>query len=240
MSAESFIWNVDAQSLSMDEVEFQKKMESARAHLLGLSTNTESQRNQATLDAMENKMGTLRTNRNSDSYLYVSKHQVANQSFEVSIDRDMKEKSIAHGSSTSDLENKGATDLLKDDNLSRHFKEFPFLFARAGDLTVDDVENLLNCYKQLVLRYVALSKGMGIGSESLPASTKQTPAKPETTQEPEDLAETEMNDEKVDIISGRNESSSENLFSGMDITETKKDTDDSAAYSGVAKDEEFR
>nr|XP_010926433.2 vacuolar protein sorting-associated protein 9A [Elaeis guineensis] len=239
LSAESFIWNIDAQSLSMDEVEFEKKMESAREHLLGLSTNTESQRNQTTLDALENKMGSLRANRNSDDSLSVSKHQVANQSFEVSIDRDMKDKSMAHRSSTSDLEKKGATDLLKDDNLSRHFQEYPFLFARAGDLTVDDVESLLNCYKQLVLRYVALSKGMGISNESLPATSEQTPAKAETTGEPEDVAETEMNNERVDIISGSNDSSSENMISGTDGTETKKDPDDSVAHSGVEKDDEF-
>ncbi|XP_026658314.2 vacuolar protein sorting-associated protein 9A isoform X1 [Phoenix dactylifera] len=240
LSAESFIWNIDAQSLSMDEVEFQKEMESARAHLLGLSTNTESQRNQTTLDAMENKIGTLRANRNSDSYLSARKHEVPNQSFEVSIGRDTKDKSIAHRSSMSDLEEKGATDILKDENLSRHFQEYPFLFARAGDLTVDDVENLLNCYKQLVLRYVALSKGMGVGSESLPATSEQTPAKPETTQEPEDVAETEMNDEKVDVLSGKNDDSSENLTSRMDDTETKKDLDDSVAHSDVEKDDEFR
>ena len=61
--------------------------------------------------------------------------------------------------SLSDLENKGASMILKEDKLNAVFGEFPYLFASVGDLTVGDVEDLLNNYKQLVFKYVSLSKG---------------------------------------------------------------------------------
>jgi Rab5 GDP/GTP exchange factor len=37
LSAESFVWNIDGEALSMDEAIFQMKMDAAREHQLGLS-----------------------------------------------------------------------------------------------------------------------------------------------------------------------------------------------------------
>lgn len=47
-------------------------------------------------------------------------------------------------------------------------------------------------------------------------------AKNETIQDPDDVAEAEMTDEKIDAVGGREDSSSENLISGMNGTESKK------------------
>ncbi|KAK1313466.1 Vacuolar protein sorting-associated protein 9A [Acorus calamus] len=50
----------------------------------------------------------------------------------------------------------------------------------AADLTVDDVESLLNSYKQLVLKYVCLSKGMGNSSLSVSESSEKTEPQTDT------------------------------------------------------------
>ncbi|XP_020100697.1 vacuolar protein sorting-associated protein 9A-like [Ananas comosus] len=155
LSAESFIWNIDAQSLSMDEVEFQKQMDSAKDHLLVLSTNSENHRSE-TLDAT------------GDSELK-DENSEASKDLE---NLDGKDKLIMSGPSTEDLEKKGSVELLMDDNVSRYFQDYPFLYAQAGDLTVGDVENLLDNYKQLVLRYVSLSKRASIISET-PSKTDE-------------------------------------------------------------------
>jgi Rab5 GDP/GTP exchange factor len=73
-----------------------------------------------------------------------------------------------------DLENKGATVLFNSDDLNKKIQEYPFLYARAGDLTVADVENLLNSYKKIVLRYDALAQGMGFNPETTHVQSEQT------------------------------------------------------------------
>ncbi|GAB2236100.1 hypothetical protein Droror1_Dr00027835 [Drosera rotundifolia] len=81
--------------------------------------------------------------------------------------------SIKKNVSVSDLEEKGAKMLLKEEQ--NVFQEFPYVFANVGDLTLNDVEDLLNNYKQLVLKYVCLSKGMGLGvapDSHLPQATQ--------------------------------------------------------------------
>ncbi|KAJ8490862.1 hypothetical protein OPV22_012583 [Ensete ventricosum] len=204
LSAESFIWNIDAQALTMDEIEFQKKMESARAHLLGLSTGTEHQQTETNLDAMEER---LKSNRELDNTASVEEHHVPSQSYGINKDVDGKYNPLYNRLSISDLEKKGTTDLLKEENVNKYFQEYPFLFANAGDLTVDDVGSLLNCYKQLVLRCVALSKGMSI--------------------------EMEMKVEDHEEVSREGGSSAEDLISQMEDSESKKVADDSTAEPEV-------
>ncbi|KAK8968966.1 Vacuolar protein sorting-associated protein 9A [Platanthera guangdongensis] len=151
LSVESFLGSINGESLSMDETEFQKKMESARAHLLGLSTNTEENRNKIIESSTVNAPGVSKTQVEEAYAFKESKDIGSSQLFESR-------------PSISDLEKKGAIDLLKDDELIENFKEYPYLYANVGDLTVDDVESLLSCYKKLVLKYVCLSKGMGISA----------------------------------------------------------------------------
>lgn len=71
--------------------------------------------------------------------------------------RELKLKEVL---SVSDLENKGAG-VVVEEKASEKFWNFPFLYSRAADLRVGDVEELLNGYKQLVFKYVCLAKGLG-------------------------------------------------------------------------------
>lgn len=72
---------------------------------------------------------------------------------------ELKLKEVA---SVSDMENKGASMLVTDEKVSEKFESFQYLHTEAGDLTVGDVEDLLNGYKELVFKYVCLAKGMGV------------------------------------------------------------------------------
>ncbi|KVI06894.1 vacuolar protein sorting-associated protein 9A-like isoform X1 [Cynara cardunculus var. scolymus] len=117
LSAESFILSINAESLSMNETEFTKNMESAQL-ISGLSSETQSE-------------------------------TVSNS----------KLKEVP---SVSDLENKGAAVIVAEENVSEKFDNFPYLYSKAEDLTIGNVEELLNGYKQLVFKYVCLAKGLGV------------------------------------------------------------------------------
>lgn len=149
LSVESFISNIDAKALSMDETEFEKNMESARAILSGLSTDLNSQPNQSGQPVNINKEPTA----------------------------PPKSSKVP---SLSDLEDKGAALLVNDKQASQVFRQYPYLFAHVGDLTVNDVEDLLNNYKQLVFKYVCLSKGLG---DSAPSLNSSLPLKSSETQD---------------------------------------------------------
>ncbi|KAI3520083.1 hypothetical protein L1887_09305 [Cichorium endivia] len=87
--------------------------------------------------------------------------QSVSQSISENSETTEKEvSSVKKKPSVSDLENKGASMLLKDENGMEEFRRFPYLYSEAGDLTVGDVENLLDGYKELVLKYVSLAKGL--------------------------------------------------------------------------------
>ncbi|KAM0921518.1 hypothetical protein ACQ4PT_006806 [Festuca glaucescens] len=186
LSAESFIWNIDAESLSMDERDFQKKMDLARERLLGLSAGSENQDSETNLVVREHRSQTLKGSGSSDVNLSLKDH-VQGPVQDKRRESDVSSKSVERVQSISDLEKKGATELLKDDDLSKIFQEYPFLFARAGDLTVADVDTLLNSYKQLVLRYVALSQGMGVTPETPFVQRTQTASDLQISEEPENV-----------------------------------------------------
>ncbi|KAI4993791.1 hypothetical protein ZWY2020_008104 [Hordeum vulgare] len=186
LSAESFVWNIEAESLSMDERDFQKKMDLARERLLGLSVGSDNQENQTNLDVGEHGSQTLKASGNSDANLPLKDH-VQGPVQDMKRASDVSSKSVERVQSISDLEKKGATELVKDDDLSKIFQEYPFLFARAGDLTVADVDTLLNSYKQLVLKYVALSKGMGVTPETPLVQNMQTASDLQISEEPENV-----------------------------------------------------
>lgn len=130
LSAEAFITNMDGKAISMDETEFEKNMESAQSLLYGLSTD-------------------------------YSTGQSIGQSISENSEATEKEvSSVKKNPSVSDLESKGASMLVKDENGMEEFRNFPYLYSEAGDLTVGDVEDLLDGYKELVLKYVSLAKGL--------------------------------------------------------------------------------
>ncbi|KAK3230760.1 hypothetical protein Dsin_002641 [Dipteronia sinensis] len=203
LSAESFISNIDAKSLSMEESEFQNNMESALALLSGLSTD---------MDGLSN-LNDQNAGHLPREQLIDSKHQALNSKKEkepVNRPKSSERKSgskkvtfaedqapITKVPSLSELENKGATMLLKEDKASQVFQEYPYLFANVGDLTINDVEDLLNNYKQLVFKYVCLSKGLGSTSASQLSSNFHTPVvdHAETVKETEDQKIAELKDE---------------------------------------------
>lgn len=201
LSAESFIWNIDGESLSMNELDFQRKMDSARERLLGLSADSENKDSQASPDVHDQKSQTLRANRNSDASLSLKDHvQSSAQDMRRDSDVTVSGKQVEQVQSVSDLEKKGAAELLNDDDLNKKFQEYPFLFARAGDLTIADVESLLNSYKQLVLRYVALAQGMVVSPETTLAQSGQT-SDLVVSEEPENLNSVVKNNENSERIS---------------------------------------
>ncbi|KAK9074899.1 hypothetical protein SSX86_003218 [Deinandra increscens subsp. villosa] len=124
LSAESFILNIDAKALSMNETEFLTNMESAQAVISRLSEDYYGENVQS-----------------------------------QSVSESSKLKVVP---SVSDLENKGACTLEMEEKASEKFEKSRFLFSKAEDLTVGDVEDLLNGYRQLVIKYVCLAKGMGV------------------------------------------------------------------------------
>ncbi|XP_054798818.1 vacuolar protein sorting-associated protein 9A-like isoform X2 [Prosopis cineraria] len=166
LSAESFIRNIDAKAVSMDEAEFERNMESARAVLSGLSTDLQDQPRLP----FQNSGDHSRTEPFKESASQTKPSESKSENKKVTFEDQLPLTKIP---SLSDLENKGASMLLKEDGVNEVFREYPYLFARAGDLTVSDVEDLLNSYKQLVIKYVCLSKGLGVSPTSHPPSDTQ-------------------------------------------------------------------
>ncbi|WMV11704.1 hypothetical protein MTR67_005089 [Solanum verrucosum] len=175
LSAESFISNIDAQALSMDETEFETNMESARALLSGLSADNN------VLDQSDQNAGPVPGADTSDTKQSFRSnrppHPATQPNFSVaSTETNIKnedqyvksQSSMEKIPSLSDLENRGASMLIKEDSISQVFQSFPYLYSQAGDLTVGDIEELLTNYKRLVIKYVCLAKGSGIDNPSPP------------------------------------------------------------------------
>ncbi|CAH2053279.1 unnamed protein product [Thlaspi arvense] len=160
LSAVSFISNIDAKSLSMDESEFEKNMESARARVSVLGSQS-YQTGHGDESSTVHKAQTLNLKRENTLFQSKSSDSLSGNS----------EISVKKVESISDLENKGAATLLKDTESSKIFQEYPYLFASAGDLRVGDVEGLLDDYKQLVFKYVCLSKGLGDATSLAPSTS---------------------------------------------------------------------
>lgn len=204
LSAESFIMNIDAKSLSMEDTEFDKNMEFAQALLFGPSDsdNMPSQSDQSIGRHQETKhLGTTTQTRVPPQTLETkSRNERSHPKDPYALDKVP---------SISDLENHGANILMKDENAKQVFMDFPYLYAKSGDLTIGDVEELLNNYKQLVFKYVCLSKGIGV-PVTPPSSALQTPSEDhtKTTIEPEDSRTMEPND-------GENE----NISTGVKVSE---------------------
>ncbi|CAL4938642.1 unnamed protein product [Urochloa decumbens] len=245
LSAESFIWNIDGESLSMNELDFQRKMDWARERLLGLSVDPEkNQDNQANPDVQERRPQNLKANRSSDVSLYLKDPvQGLGQDSRRDSDVSVGGKPVERVQSISDLEKKGATELLNDDDLNRKFQEYPYLFARAGDLTIADVESLLNSYKQLVVRYVALAQGKGVNPETTHAQSGQTATDLAVSEEPESVNSVVNNNKKSEAISKTSDDvTSENHHSEVVDTEapeqmTQKTAVDSSDDLKVSMDE---
>ncbi|XVF36828.1 hypothetical protein REPUB_Repub19eG0092000 [Reevesia pubescens] len=168
LSVESFISNIDAKALSMEETEFEKNMEFARALLSGLSTD---------LDGLSSEIDQIaehdpREPTESRHHTLKEDHAIRPRSSEIKPSRK-DQSSINKIPSISELENRGATILLKEDPTSKVFREYPYMFAHVDDLTINDVEDLLINYRQLVFKFVCLLKGSAGGSANFPLPGSQ-------------------------------------------------------------------
>lgn len=128
VSAESFIENIDATSLSLDEKEFERKMQAARGSLDGMINHPH------TAELLSEQFNTQSTE---------------------TLDVHGKPPGIGSGVLNNNLQNSGSLAVLDGDRTGQLAREFPFLYASVGDLRVEDVESLLNDYKELVLKYYA-------------------------------------------------------------------------------------
>ncbi|XP_043705042.1 vacuolar protein sorting-associated protein 9A-like isoform X2 [Telopea speciosissima] len=230
LSAESFISNIDAKSLSMDETEFEKNMETARALLSGLSTDLQGL---LRMESIEAKPQTLNSRKERNSSLPASRHHLPTRpsarKFENKEEMDVKDQSLVTKKlSISDLEKKGATELLKEDHLSRAFSEYRYLYAQVGDLTINDVDDLLNSYKRLVFKYVSLSKGMGAATSSSPEPVFQTQALIHAETKEDTRAMGEENNRKNDVLNGGS-------LAGMDKSGSDLPQDETVTDQGIDK-----
>lgn len=131
LSAESFISNIDASSLSMDEIEFKKNMHSAR-----LAT-------QVTL---------------SETSCVVESQVCEPNSILESLGETVITR-ISRGKETQSEEALGILDDYKLTNAITG-NNYPFLDKEAENLSSEDVQKLLGLYKQVVSRYTTLSKAL--------------------------------------------------------------------------------
>lgn len=217
LSAESFISNINAESLSMDEREFEMNMESARALLSGLSSDLDGvlkEPQQKSLYSTKEKDPSI----GSDLSLLSSEATSG-----AKLEPHAKDQLITKVPSISDLENKGAAMLLKEDQASLAFREYPYLYANVGDLTVNDVEDLLNHYKQLVFKHVCLSKGLGVPAPPLPLSISQTQAQKhaETMKDSADTRAAEVKDNTLNDIGSTNDVSNQVSLFEVETSESK-------------------
>ncbi|KAK4391159.1 Beta-1,3-galactosyltransferase 7 [Sesamum angolense] len=168
LSVESFIMNIDAKALSMDETEFEKNMESAQALLSGLSESSDIQ------------------------------HQA--------------DGSLGNVPRMEPVEPKSALRSRRHQSSATH--------PEAGDLTVGDVEDLLNNYKQLVFKYVCLAKGLGV-TTSVPSLSNAHLEQPEIAKESGKKMEAHTNDDmQNDLNIAANDSEDVSVFR-LEYTELK-------------------
>lgn len=240
LSAESFIMNINAKSLSMEETEFEKNMEFAQALLFGPSSDSDDTPSQS-----DQSVGPKQEAINSKEHQgTAAQTQVSPQSSETKSRNDephsKDQYSLDKIPSISDLVNRGATMLLKDENANRVFQDFSYLYAQAGDLTINDVEELLNNYKQLAFRYVCLSKGVGVSITPPSSSISQSQMEDhvETLNEPEDTRAVESSEEKHEDLFRTDDSSDGASKFGVENSESKSTQDeDVAAFPGDRDDD---
>lgn len=179
VSAESFIKNMDAKSLSMDEREFEKSMQTAKLLLNGTTSHVNYPANHSSAEAVqfmsestipkmqvhklhqkEGNEGLQPLGEYQASIMSAKQPPVSIGKMDQSNEAYVKDSSEASRMSVQKLEEKEAAAVLHTAHSGQLIREYPFLYASAGDLRVEDVETLLIAYKELVLKYVSLSKAV--------------------------------------------------------------------------------
>ncbi|XP_057847823.1 vacuolar protein sorting-associated protein 9A isoform X2 [Cryptomeria japonica] len=177
VSAESFISDIDAKSLSIDESEFERNMTIARFALNGTTSHvdypvsyssteagnfmSDSSVPKAQVPKLQKKEKTeepVSVVGDSQVTRTLAKGLASIGNTDKSNKGNVKDNLEGSTLTVSKLENKGAVHVLHAERTGQLNREYPFLYARAGDLRVEEIEPLLNAYKELVLKYVSLSK----------------------------------------------------------------------------------
>lgn len=230
LSAVSFISNIDAQALSMDEIEFERNMDSAQALLSGLTTNfqtTANTDNTSSGKPTENQQTLPPNGNDSTKHPQIPSESSAEKSNTQEVPPMKDQSSMTKNMSISDFEEKGAAKILKEDHIDNVFQEFPYVFASVGDLTLQDVEDLLNNYKQLVFKYVCLAKGLGVAP--LPSTSSFSQAQDQSLVETVEGSEPRIEVERDELQTRKHDRADESSHSDMVISESKSPQEDAVA-----------
>ncbi|KAL9229097.1 hypothetical protein vseg_004607 [Gypsophila vaccaria] len=222
LSAVSFISNIDAQALSMDQMEFERNIESAQAILSGLTSDFENSTNAENLSSpkhVKNRQLLSSNEENPTKQSQISSRPSATTSANQDDLSSTNQSSLPKNMSISDFEEKGASTILKENGISNVFQEFPYVFASVGDLTLRDVGDLLNNYKKLVFKYVCLAKGLGV-TPSPPVPTLSQ-AHTQNLIETEEQSETSGKVETYEHHSGESDNFNKSSQSGPDVAESR-------------------
>ncbi|CAO2834724.1 unnamed protein product [Amaranthus hypochondriacus] len=233
LSAVSFISNIDAQALSMDGIEFERNMDLARAHLSGLDTDFQpiaSADNTSNSKPLGNQQSLPLNENDSTRQQQMSLESSAAKSGSQEDSPIKDQPSMTKNMSISDLEEKGATKILKEDLVDNVFQKFPYVFASVGDLTLRDVEDLLKNYKQLVFKYVCLAKGLGVTPSPSTSSVNVEGSEPnkdvETDEQTHDVANESLASYTVTSESNPEQENNANL-AGEVLASPKEVSEDS-------------
>ncbi|KAL3682685.1 hypothetical protein R1sor_000707 [Riccia sorocarpa] len=163
VSAESFIQNLDSTSLSMNPAEFEERMHAGRQALQqgnGVSTPPQGDsREFRTLLASPEKrmMSPSKPSPPTEGGNPLKKEDKAAATKVTAAETENASRVLL---SVDKLVAGVADQVLETEKSGQLRKDYPFLYASAGDLRVADVESLLHEYKELVLRYVSLRKAV--------------------------------------------------------------------------------
>jgi hypothetical protein len=255
VSAEHFIDNLEATSLSMDSSEFEKQMQSARALLdVNLSTQpsvtekhppisdgrtlkSDEQVSPRVSKQSVNKvepgpgLSVQREDQVESRVLPVESAALAASAGSVPVS-PKDGSSVKESMTVAKLEASGLPAVLKADKSGQLARDYPYLYASAGDLRVMDVEGLLSDYKEIVLKYVALCKAIEVegtnsftGVRRVASGTSQTTGEIRRTKEsnsPIDrlaLGEDQavVKEEQRDVRTTVETEGVQNLFEGMSL-----------------------
>lgn len=258
VSAESFIKNMDAKSLSMEEGVFEKNMQAAKLLFNGTTNHVDYPANHSATEAVQfmsestiSKMQVQKLHQKEGNEefqpLGEHQHQASRTSAKrppVSTGKDksneayVKDSSEASRMSVHKLEEKGAAAVLHAAHTGQLIREYPFLYANAGDLRVEDVETLLIAYKELVLTYVSLSNAVESSSSHKSQIAFKGDVQSRQVESDVSKKERDRNDQK--IMSAPSLSTTNEGSGGSDIKhfnqELMKDVDEDGLQLGTESD----
>ncbi|XAR57471.1 hypothetical protein NMG60_11025627 [Bertholletia excelsa] len=160
VSAKSFIVDLDAKSLSMDETEFQEHMHTARLAIRGLQIEHSSDLEETAALPVASRRVLNEVTENEPSPIF-----------------DQLVGWAGHSDPGSSKEMRGKVD-------GRSY--YPYMEAEAGELTVEDVEKLLTLYKDVVKKYTSLCRAvrhLAISRSPYPAPSNESKANVQQAEE---------------------------------------------------------